>query len=128
MSIDSKESVEEKAQDLIEDVESESMEIEEEESQDETNNNFPKNSRITKANKDLEALENIDKVNLFLNWFKKLFNFILFYLIFKNNTGAIYIGHLPWGFDEKGVKKYFAQFGNITRIMLPRSQKVINYK
>ena len=50
----------------------------------------------------------------------------MIYLIFKlyQNTGVIYIGHLPWGFDEKGVKKYFEQFGNITRIMLPRSQKV----
>ena len=78
MSIDSKVSVEEKAQDLIEDVES-SMEIEEEESHDETNNNFVKNSRVAKANKDLEALENIENVNLFLKRFKNYL--ILFYFI-----------------------------------------------
>lgn len=40
------------------------------------------------------------------------------------NTGVIYIGHLPWGFEEKGIKKYFEQFGPISRIMVPRSVKV----
>jgi RNA recognition motif-containing protein len=39
-------------------------------------------------------------------------------------TGVIYIGHLPWGFDEVGLKKYFEQFGKITRILVPRSSKV----
>jgi nucleolar protein 15 len=42
----------------------------------------------------------------------------------SNNAGVIYIGHLPWGFDEKGIKKYFQQFGAITRIMVPKSRKV----
>jgi nucleolar protein 15 len=39
-------------------------------------------------------------------------------------TGVIYIGHLPWGFDDVGIKKYFEQFGKITRILVPRSKKV----
>lgn len=97
MSIESRESLGEKSEDLIEENDS-SMEIEEE--SQEINNNIVRNSRVAKANKDMEAMENNDK-----------------------NTGVIYIGHLPWGFDEKGVKKYFEQFGNITRIMLPRSSK-----
>jgi|ERR1711957_54669 len=96
MSIDSKE---EKSEEIIEDNES-SMEVEEEESE-EMNNNGVRNSRVAKATKDMEKMETIE----------------------NNNTGVIYIGHLPWGFDEKGVKKYFEQFGNITRIMLPRSSK-----
>jgi nucleolar protein 15 len=45
----------------------------------------------------------------------------------SNNTGVIYIGHLPWGFDEKGIKKYFQQFGPIIRIMVPKSRKVNKY-
>merc|ERR1712032_761443 len=101
MSIDSEKdiSVEEKSQEIIEDEES-SMMIEEEENSSQEENYIQKNSRIAKANKDIEAMENNDK-----------------------NTGVIYVGHLPWGFDEIGVKKYFSQFGTITRIMLPRSQK-----
>ena len=39
------------------------------------------------------------------------------------NTGVIYIGHLPWGFEEKALKKYFNQFGEITRLIVPRSKK-----
>ncbi len=41
-----------------------------------------------------------------------------------NNTSVVYIGHLPWGFEDKGIKKYFEQFGTITRILVPRSKKV----
>ena len=40
-----------------------------------------------------------------------------------NNTGAIYVGHLPWGFTDNTLKKYFEQFGPITRIICPRSSK-----
>jgi nucleolar protein 15 len=39
------------------------------------------------------------------------------------NTGVIYVGHLPWGFDDVGLKKYFSQFGEITRIIAPRSKR-----
>ena len=39
------------------------------------------------------------------------------------NTGVIYVGHLPWGFDDINLKKYFSQFGEITRIIAPRSKK-----
>jgi nucleolar protein 15 len=39
-------------------------------------------------------------------------------------TSVIYIGHLPWGFEDKGIQKYFEQFGKITRILVPRSKKV----
>ena len=39
------------------------------------------------------------------------------------NTGVIYIGHLPWGFEENALKKYFNQFGEITRLIVPRSKK-----
>lgn len=39
-----------------------------------------------------------------------------------NNT-AIYVGHLPWGFEDHALKKYFEQFGEITRYIAPRSSK-----
>ena len=39
------------------------------------------------------------------------------------STGVIYVGHLPWGFVDSTLKKYFSQFGNITRIICPRSSK-----
>jgi nucleolar protein 15 len=60
--------------------------------------NYNKNSRLSKLEKNIEAI--------------------------SINTGVIYIGHLPWGFDDKGIKKYFQQFGKITRIMVPKSKKV----
>lgn len=36
---------------------------------------------------------------------------------------AIYVGHLPWGFGDTEIKKYFQQFGEITRIIVPKSAK-----
>ena len=39
------------------------------------------------------------------------------------STGAIYVGHLPWGFIDETIKKYFNQFGHITRIICPKSSK-----
>jgi len=36
---------------------------------------------------------------------------------------VIYIGHLPWGFSEEGIKKYFCQFGEIENTFMPRSRK-----
>ena len=41
----------------------------------------------------------------------------------QNTTGAIYVGHLPWGFTDATLKKYFEQFGHITRIICPKSSK-----
>ena len=41
----------------------------------------------------------------------------------KPNTGVVYVGHLPWGFIDSTLKKYFSQFGNITRIICPKSSK-----
>ena len=39
------------------------------------------------------------------------------------STGVVYVGHLPWGFIDSTLKKYFSQFGNITRIISPKSSK-----
>eukprot|EP01017_Pseudomicrothorax_dubius_P039306 TRINITY_DN6002_c0_g1_i8.p1 TRINITY_DN6002_c0_g1~~TRINITY_DN6002_c0_g1_i8.p1 ORF type:complete len:246 (+),score=87.98 TRINITY_DN6002_c0_g1_i8:56-793(+) len=35
--------------------------------------------------------------------------------------GTIYVGHLPYGFDEDGLKDFFSQFGDVTRVVLFRS-------
>ncbi|KAG0675361.1 hypothetical protein C6P40_001535 [Pichia californica] len=42
--------------------------------------------------------------------------------------GVIYIGRLPNGFEEKELKKYFQQFGEITRLRLSRNKKSGNSK
>jgi len=81
----------------VESIQSEEEEIEVEENERESN----KNSRMRDIKKTLDALETNEK-----------------------NTGVIYIGHLPWGFEDKGIKKYFEQFGTITRIIVPKSKKV----
>ena len=41
---------------------------------------------------------------------------------FGLNTGVLYISHLPWGINENNLKKYFEQFGKISRYILPRSK------
>ena len=38
--------------------------------------------------------------------------------------GAIYVGHIPHGFYEEQMKKYFSQFGTVTGVHMARSTKV----
>lgn len=38
--------------------------------------------------------------------------------------GVIYIGRLPDGFEEKELRKYFAQFGEITQLRVLRNKKL----
>ncbi|XP_014673874.1 PREDICTED: MKI67 FHA domain-interacting nucleolar phosphoprotein-like [Priapulus caudatus] len=42
--------------------------------------------------------------------------------------GVVYIGHLPHGFFEPQLKRYFTQFGKVTRLRLSRSNKTGNSK
>jgi len=37
--------------------------------------------------------------------------------------GVIYLGHVPHGFAEEPLRKFFSQFGKITRLKLSRSKK-----
>jgi nucleolar protein 15 len=37
--------------------------------------------------------------------------------------GVIYVGHIPDGFAEPQMKKFFGQFGKVTRLRLSRSKK-----
>ena len=39
------------------------------------------------------------------------------------SRGIIYIGHLPKGFEEDELKKFFTQFGKITKTRVSRSKK-----
>ncbi|ODQ78982.1 hypothetical protein BABINDRAFT_162064 [Babjeviella inositovora NRRL Y-12698] len=41
----------------------------------------------------------------------------------RNRRGVVYVGRLPHGFHEEELKKYFAQFGDITRLRLSRNKK-----
>ena len=36
----------------------------------------------------------------------------------------MYLGHIPHGFYEEEMRKYFSQFGRVTRLKLSRSKKV----
>ena len=38
--------------------------------------------------------------------------------------GAIYVGHIPHGFYEQEMRKYFSQFGTVTSVYMARSAKV----
>ena len=41
----------------------------------------------------------------------------------KSDTAVLYIGHLPTGFEEAGLRSFFRQFGSITRVQVSRSRK-----
>ena len=41
--------------------------------------------------------------------------------------GVIYVGHIPHGFYEVEMRKFFSQFGRVTRVRLARSKKAIFY-
>jgi nucleolar protein 15 len=40
-----------------------------------------------------------------------------------DEPGVVYIGHIPRGFFEPQMKKYFSQFGDITRLKVSRSKR-----
>jgi nucleolar protein 15 len=41
----------------------------------------------------------------------------------KKQTGVVYLGHIPFGFFEAEMRKFFSQFGSIERIKLARNYK-----
>lgn len=43
----------------------------------------------------------------------------------EREHGIIYIGHLPYGFLEEGLKDYFTQFGQVLGSKVFRSKKVL---
>ncbi|XP_003738982.1 MKI67 FHA domain-interacting nucleolar phosphoprotein-like [Galendromus occidentalis] len=42
---------------------------------------------------------------------------------FAKERGVIYVGHIPHGFYEDELRKYFSQFGEVTRVRVSRSRK-----
>ena len=40
----------------------------------------------------------------------------------------IYIGHLPYGLGESGLRDYFSQYGPVTRVKVMRSKKTARSK
>ncbi|KEP62699.1 UNVERIFIED_CONTAM: RNA recognition motif-containing protein [Hammondia hammondi] len=45
-----------------------------------------------------------------------------------SNRGVVYLGHLPQGFFEPQLRKFFSQFGKVTRVELRRSKRTGNSK
>lgn len=43
-------------------------------------------------------------------------------------SSIVYLGHIPEGFEEKEMKKFFAQFGTVKNVQLSRSKKTGNSK
>jgi RNA recognition motif-containing protein len=46
----------------------------------------------------------------------------------KEPRGVIYVGHIPEGFAEPQMKKFFGQFGRVTRLRISRSKKTARSK
>jgi hypothetical protein len=46
----------------------------------------------------------------------------------EDKEGIIYLSHLPYGFFEKQLKKFFKQFGDVRKVNLIRSSKTGNPK
>ena len=101
--ISEKEEEEESKEEKKDSISEEKEESEEEEEKSEEDSKINKDnikkskSRIEKTQKAIESLTKPKK------------------------TSVIYVGHLPWGFDEKALYKYFSQFGTINRLYNPRS-------
>ena len=38
--------------------------------------------------------------------------------------GVVYVGHIPKNFQEKEMRSFFEQFGDILKLRLSRSKKV----
>jgi len=45
-----------------------------------------------------------------------------------NKQGILYIGHLPKGFNEPELRKFFEQFGEIKKLRVARSNKTARQK
>ena len=43
-------------------------------------------------------------------------------------SSIVYLGHIPDGFEEKEMKKFFTQFGTVKNVQLSRSRKTGNSK
>ena len=97
-----------KEEELSEKIENEKIENEKEENEKEENEKEESEEENTEIKEQQNEIENLDEI---MNKNSNL------------NTGVIYIGHLPWGFEENALKKYFNQFGEITRLIVPRSKK-----
>ncbi len=41
-----------------------------------------------------------------------------------DKKGVVYVGHLPKGFNEAELKKFFEQFGSVPKLRVSRSKKV----
>ena len=85
--------------DSISEEKEESIPEEEEKSEEDSKKKNIKNSK-SRVEKTQKAIESLTK---------------------PKKTSVIYVGHLPWGFDEKALYKYFSQFGTINRLYNPRS-------
>jgi nucleolar protein 15 len=46
----------------------------------------------------------------------------------KDETGVVYVGHLPYGFVEAGLHDFFSQYGTVKRVKLMRSKKTARSK
>lgn len=42
----------------------------------------------------------------------------------KQKGGVVYVGHLPHGFYEDQLMRYFSQFGTVERVRVARNKKV----
>lgn len=42
----------------------------------------------------------------------------------EGSSKAIVIKHIPFGFFERELLKYFSQFGTVRRVRVPRNKKV----
>lgn len=50
------------------------------------------------------------------------------FLFFQDaESGVIFISHLPHGFYDRELKAFFSQFGKLSRVSVPRSEKVSLY-
>ncbi|CAE7226004.1 nifk [Symbiodinium natans] len=106
---ENQEAVEEKAKEVAEEPRRDSDEVQAEEAAEEAVEEAPASAakpRRSKANRLKEALDEEGEEEEE-----------------KERKGVVYLGHIPHGFFEPQMRKYFSQFGQVTRMRLARSRK-----
>ena len=87
-----------------------------------------KSSKSTKVSSDSKTIKKEKKVKVEKtpeqkSKMAKRFNKLRLKSENADKRGIIYIGHLPRGFNEEELKKFFTQFGSVNKLRVSRSKK-----
>jgi len=87
-----------------------------------------KAAKPVKSDKPTKAIKKDDKEVVRRPKLAKRFNKLAIKKDDLRTKGIVYIGHLPRGFEESELRKFFEQFGNISKLRVARSKSTARSK